>query len=229
MKVFGAGKEKQERMMEVQITELGNPACPQGEYGERMLQRMNQSHLALAKWGLDLLDVRPYDRVMDIGCGGGAAIQYLAEQIPRIQLVGVDYSPVSVEKTKETNANLVASGQLKVIRASVSDLPCMSSGFDKIYGIETFYFWPDPVNDLKELRRVLKPGGKLMIINDIYDTETLTLEERANVAKFDLFNPGLDEFRDLLTEAGFQNIQICTRSEVPWIAVSGVKPDEISK
>lgn len=217
-------KEEQERMMEVHITELGNPACPQGKYGEQMLLRMNQSHLALAKWGLGLLNVQPYDRVMDMGCGGGAALHYLAQQVPHVQLMGVDYSSVSVAKTKETNQDLIASGQLKVVRASVSELPFSAAGFDKIYGIETFYFWPNPVDDLKELLRVLKPGGTLMIINDIYETETLTLEERANMAKFDLFTPTIGEFKALFTAAGYEHIQIHTRDEEPWIAVCGEKP-----
>ncbi len=74
---------------------------------------------------------------------------------------GVDYSDVSVALSRQTNAADVASGKLEVLEASVEALPFGADTFHKIVTVESFYFWPNPLENLKEVRRVLRPGGGL--------------------------------------------------------------------
>lgn len=206
------------------ITELGNPRRPEGEYGRLMLSRMNESHAAVTEWGLGFLDLKPAHNVLDIGCGGGAALHRMAETVTAGHLTGADYSPVSVEAALAYNAEAAASGRMDIIEASVEALPFAEDTFDRIITVESFYFWPSPAENLAEVRRVLKPGGRFLLIADIYDCGQLSEQERENIRKYNLFNPTPETFRTLFAAAGFAETAVHLRQDgKPWICVEGRK------
>ena len=188
-----------------EITRKGNPRKPQGEEGEQMLQRMNESHAAVTQWALGFLDFGEEDQALDIGCGGGAALKRMSEKIPKGHLTGVDYSPVSVELSRETNAQDIQNGKMD----------------DKIITVESFYFWPDPAENLKEVLRVLKKGGVFLLIADIYQKEGLRESVLENIKQYHLFNPTKEEFRRLFEQAGFAETRIHTKEGEDWICVEG--------
>jgi len=84
------------------------------------------------------------------------------------KVYGADYSADSVAVARGTNAELIAAGRVEIVQSSVSSLPFADGMFDLITAVETHYYWPQPVSDLQELRRVLKPGGRLVIIAEAY-------------------------------------------------------------
>ena len=147
--------KKTERTQE-EITISGNPAKPQGEDGATMLKRMNESHSPVTCWALEHWQIAPEEELLDIGCGGGATLKRMGEKITTGHLTGVDYSPVSVKTSLKTNRQDVESGKMKVLEGSVEALPFADDGFDKIITVESFYFWPDPQENLKEVRRVVR-------------------------------------------------------------------------
>ncbi len=136
------------------VTEMGNPAKPQGIAGAEMLERMSESHRPVTDWALSYLEVKGNERVLDIGCGGGAALKKMSSKIMTGTLTGVDYSEVSVEVSRKNNIEDIDSGKMKIVHASVDSLPFKNNSFDIIYTIESFYFWRDPAENLKEVRRV---------------------------------------------------------------------------
>ena len=205
------------------VTELGDPSCPKGDAGEEMLRRMNDSHYPVTGWALDILDVRPESRVLDIGCGGGRTLMRMAEKATEGKLTGVDYSDVSVALSREMNSEAVSSGRMEIVKASVSSLPFEDNSFDRIITVESFYFWSDPQNDLKEVFRVLDKGGRFLITADIHGGAELSTEEKASVEKYHLFNPTPGQFRELLTNAGFTDVQIHTKENTHWICAEGRK------
>ena len=138
------------------ITELGNPAKPQGDVGKLMLSRMNDDHYDVTTWALSFFSFNEMDNVLDIGCGGGITLKRMADNIISGHLTGVDYSETSVAMSTETNADNIISGKMDIIKASVEAMPFSAESFDKIITVESFYFWPNPVENLKEVRRVLK-------------------------------------------------------------------------
>ena len=86
------------------------------------------------------------------------------------QKVGaVDHSPAAVELTRRLNAAAAASGRLRVIEGSVEALPFRTGYFDVVTAFETVYFWPDLEAGLRETARVLGPGGRLVIVNEVAD------------------------------------------------------------
>lgn len=205
------------------ITELGNPGKPRGEAGAEMLRRMNQSHYSVTGWALEHFSFSGNDRILDIGCGGGETLFRLAGLVPGGKLWGLDHSSVSVEQSRRRNEQLIAMGRLELSEGSVSGMPYEGNSFDRIITVESFYFWPDPANDLKEVLRVLAPGGQFLIVADIYGGADLDEDSLRSVEKFRLFNPTPEEFRSLLTGAGFKNVSIHTKEGTTWICAEGRK------
>lgn len=206
-----------------ELTDAGNPARPYGEAGADMLRYMNEEHKDLTVWAMNLLSCSNGDRILDVGCGGGATLRYLHERIPDGDLTGIDYSEVSVSLSKELNADLIAEGKMKIVSGSVAALPFDDNSFDKIVTVESFYFWPAPVECLKEVRRVLVPEGVFLLVSEIYERPDLTPHSRENITRYSMNVPGIDEFKDLFRSAGFSDTIIHTKDGEFWIAVEGVK------
>ena len=106
-------------------------------------------------------------KILDIGCGGGKNIERFAKQISENgRVVGIDYSEVSVEKSTKLNQEFIDQGIVNVLQVSVSEMPFYDETFDIVTGFETIYFWPDFINDLKEVNRVLKKDGLVFFCNE---------------------------------------------------------------
>ena len=99
----------------------------------------------------------------------------------------------------------------------------MTDTFDGIITVESFYFWPDPQNDLKEVLRILRPASSFLLIADIYGGYEFDQETLTNIRQFDLFNPTPDEFRDLFLNAGFSGVNIHLKDGTSWICAEGIK------
>ena len=87
-------------------------------------------------------------------------------------MCGIDYAAGSVAASRGRNAASIRAGRVEIVRASVSQIPFPDSTFDLVTAVETQYYWPDVVNDMREIRRVLKPGGTLVIIAETYRNGT---------------------------------------------------------
>ncbi len=214
---------KMDARTEDEITRVGDPRKPQGSDGEQMLRRMNDSHAAVTEWALRFFDFREFDEVLDIGCGGGAALARMSKYIRTGHLTGVDYSAVSVSLSREWNAADLRSGKMEILEASVEKLPFEQERFDKIITVESFYFWPDPAANLREVLRVLKKGGVFLLTADIYQKEDLGRKALENVERYGLFNPAPQEFYELFEQAGFSRITLHTKQGTDWICVEGVR------
>ena len=138
-------------------------------------------------------------------------------------MVGVDYSAVSVHQSLELNQEDVSAGKMCVLQASVEELPFDDEFFDTITTVESFYFWPEPQESLKEVRRVLKQGGHFMLIADIYDNGSLPESAEENIRRYQMTVPTAEEYRTLFRNAGFSDVSIHTKDGENWIAVEGIR------
>lgn len=215
--------------MEKELTEQerttlnGNPGKPQGEDGKKMLLRMNDGHATLTKWATDFLDIKEDDNILDIGCGGGAALNRLSQKITTGHLTGVDYSSVSVEMSKKHNEENIKNGKMDILEASVEELPFENDKFDKIITVESFYFWPNPKENIKEVFRVLKKNGTFLLILAVYKHDKMVDESKEVIKTYDLFAPTKEEFEEIFENAGFTNVKIHTIEDEDWICIEGSK------
>lgn len=145
---------------------------PAGRFGRLLGHVMALQHKSLTRWTIGLMKVEPEDRVLDIGCGGGMAVKLLARSASKGFVSGVDYSHDMVAQARRRNSKAIARGQVQIQHGDAMALPYNDETFDKVCGVETFYFWPDPLRGLQEAHRVLKSGGQL----------TITLEMSKEVA-----------------------------------------------
>ena len=205
------------------ITDIGNPGNPTGDSGRQMLERMNREHADLTSWGLSMLEPDIDSIILDIGCGGGAALCRLIEENPGCTFYGIDHSPLSVAETAAKNKDALLSGKLSVREGDVENLPYEDGFFDRIYTIESFYFWPSAVGSLSEVYRVLKKGGRFLLISEIYENENLPDTARENVKKYSMRNPTTDEFKEYFKNAGFERSEINIHPIEGWITVTGYK------
>lgn len=189
-----------------------NARKPVGELGDKLLDRMNESHESLAQWGVSHLDILKDDIILDIGCGGGVNVERFLKMTEN-KVYGLDYSEIAVEKSTKLNQKAIDEGRCEVIQGSVSELPFEDNTFDIVTGFETVYFWPDFVNDCKEVRRVLKDDGIMFICNEaIPNEEDERQKELIDLLDMKIFSE--DEFDEYLREAGFSDI-ICFSKSGP--------------
>ncbi|WP_302145458.1 class I SAM-dependent methyltransferase [uncultured Megasphaera sp.] len=205
------------------ITAAGNPAKPTGEAGEQMLARMNESHGPLTAWGLSHFNWRGDETVLDIGCGGGATLKRMSDCVTTGHLTGIDYSETSVRTSRQTNTEAIKAGKMDVSQGSVEKLPFAGDSFDKITTVESFYFWPDPPENLKEVSRVLKKGGTFLLIAEIYERPDLSPATRENIKHYNLYNPTPETFETIFRKAGFTAVTVHIEPNEGWICVEGIK------
>lgn len=122
------------------------------------MARANYRH---AVWTIRLLDVQPTDRVLEVGFGPGMAIQLLAGSTQ--QVCGVDPSAEMLRQATQRNAPAIADARVNLRQASADHLPFGERSFEKALAINSMQVWPDVLAGLREMRRVLRPGGSLAL------------------------------------------------------------------
>lgn len=202
---------------------IKNARKPVGELGHQILERMNQSHETMAVWGVSHFDVAEDDLILDIGCGGGRNIERFAAEIKSGKVVGIDYSDVSVEKSIKLNREAIDEGKVEVIQGSVSEMPFDDGTFDIVTGFETIYFWPDFINDLKEVNRVLKKDGLVFFCNEAVYREGEMEKYDDLVELLDMKIYSEDVLKESLEKTGFKDFKAYVNNENDWICITARK------
>lgn len=184
---------------------LLNARKPEGELGDKLIEEMNEHHEGLAKWSVSHLNISKEDIILDIGCGGGVNVKRFLNMTEN-KVYGIDYSKIAVEKSSLLNQSEIDNGRCEIIHASVSQLPFKDHEFNIVTAFETVYFWPDFVNDLKEIHRVLKKDGIMFIANEALPKENDNRQKEL----IDLLNMNIysqEELEKSLNQAGFSNVE----------------------
>ena len=192
--------------------------------GMPFLWSMNHSHSALTDWGLGHVRIENGFHILDVGCGGGRTLEKLAALASEGLVCGVDYSAGSVAASRAKNARMVAAGRVEVREAPVSRLPYPDRAFDLVTAIETHYYWPDPPGDLREVRRVLKPGGMVIVIAEVYNSGSRGRLQQAAMRPLGVALMSPDEHRAWLVAAGFEEVQVFEERGKGWLCVTGRLP-----
>src|SRR5262249_11885801 len=163
------------------------------------------------------LELRRDDHVLELGCGSGHLFGRVAVRMPGGFATGIDPSPLMVRHARLRNRRLIDRGLAEIEVGASSDLSRFAaSRFQKVYGLHVVYFWESPLRDLEEIRRVLAPGGRLLL-GFCPSTAAPTPRDRARCA--------IDSVEGWLDEAGFGSIEggVEWHGERPlaWIAAHG--------
>jgi SAM-dependent methyltransferase len=196
---------------------IGQAHHPRGAAGRVTAWEMahRPSNRQRSRWVVSLLDIRPADRVLELGFGPGVAIAALA-RAGAAHVYGVDHSGVMLRQASKRNAAAIRAGRVTLIKASADQLPPGLDGpFDAILAVNSLGFWPAPGQRLAELRRRLAPGGRLAIAS----------QPRCPGATADTSARAAREIEALLTEAGFTHLSTKILALSPPVACVLCRPE----
>ena len=199
---------------------------PRWLVGRVYLWLMNRTHSGLTSWGLQHVSIGRKDAILDIGCGGGRTIQSLALVAEEGSVCGIDHSADSVAASRNLNRELIAAGRGSIQQGSVSSLPFGDATFDLVTAVETHYYWPNPVADFREVLRVLKPGGRFLVIAEVHRRGKHDYMLPLVMRLLGGACPSAEELRDQLTAAGFSSVQSFEEKRKGWLASVASKPPQ---
>ena len=169
-------------------------------------------------WTISLLEIQPTDHVLEIGFGPGHGIEQVARIAVQGRVAGVDFSETMWQQATHRNAAAIATGKVELRLSDASTLPYQDNSFHKVFATNVVYFWKDPVATLHEIRRVMKPGGRL----------ALYVISKEDIAKFKVTQTGLyhlytgEELAGLLAQAGFHQARFVTKAERHRTGICGL-------
>jgi ubiquinone/menaquinone biosynthesis C-methylase UbiE len=179
-------------------------AKPTGFYGRILAKGMAWGHRDFYKNTAKALHLKQDDKYLEIGFGSGLFIKKYASNVSIV--AGLDYSEDMVKLASSINKNLIKSGRAKFKQGNVLSLPWNNNEFSVVVGIETFFFWHEPMASLKEIFRVLIPGGRL-VIEMSYNKDD-GLDHTKHIKKMNLNLYSAEEMKIMLKGSGFSDIVI---------------------
>lgn len=114
----------------------------------------------------DAVEVAPDAVVVDVGCGTGAALRRVAPRVPHGTLIGLDPIPRMVEIARERASEDPNDHRIEFREAPAERLPLEDDSADVIFAFDSIDHWQDKAAGLREIRRVLRPGGRLVVVKD---------------------------------------------------------------
>jgi ubiquinone/menaquinone biosynthesis C-methylase UbiE len=181
---------------------------PSGLFGRWVMSRIfDYGNVAINDFMKELLSLNENDHVLEIGFGTGNLIAEMAKCVNKGLIEGIDLSDAMVAIAERKNEKYIAEGKVIIRQGDFEETAYNDNRFDKICSANTVYFWQHPDNYIKNILRILKPGGKLILgFEDIGQLESKPL----NTNVFHLYRQ--DEIENLLRRNGFsENIDILSR------------------
>jgi len=180
---------------------------PKGFWGNvaGMIMENTPSNQDRIHWMISLLEIGPMDRLLEIGFGPGYAIELASTIASKGFVAGIDHSEVMIRQARKRNAAAIRNGRVVLLHGSVSHLPKFKEPFDKIFTINSIHFWVEPVDCLRELRKLLRPGGMIAVM----------LQPRSRSATDDTTKEAGNEIARNLEIAGYSDVRLEIRKAKP--------------
>jgi len=188
---------------------------PTGEAGIQIGEWMNRGNVQINLDTIATLNAVADDNILEIGMGNGFFVKNILQEDESIQYTGADFSAVMVAEATRINAAWIAKKQAKFILSNVDALPFANNSFNKIFTINTIYFWEDVAKVLSEIKRMLQPNGKFIV----------TLRPKRQMKNYPFIQYGFNLFSkeeavQLLTQNGFTVLHASEMQE-PDFEVNG--------
>ena len=198
---------------------------PDKWFGRIFAQAMNTGHERLSDWGLRHIRIQSSFKILDVGCGGGRMIEKLAAAAARGMVYGIDYAEGSIAASRRHNEDLIKAGRVVIQKASVSQLPFPDGTFDLVTAIETQYYWPDLMGDMREILRVLKPAGRLIVVAETYKGGRYDWLKWPVMWLLRSSHLSVSDHRELFVSSGYVQAEIFEESNKGWICATATKAE----
>lgn len=141
-------------------SQFGNP---QGWMGRCVGRLMASKNAPINRAAVEVLGIQQGDAILEIGFGPGTAIAWAAERAGSGYVAGVDRSATMVEQAARRNRKAIAQGRVELKLGLAASIPWPDARFDRVFVVNNYHIWAEPRRELGEVRRVLKPGGLLVL------------------------------------------------------------------
>ena len=191
---------------------------PSGIIGRYLMAKIfNNVNADLNSLIKEILDLQIDDRVLEVGFGPGKLINEMADITIEGFIEGIDFSQVMLKQASKVNKHHILKGKVRLQKGDCSALPFDDEFFNKLCSSNTLYFWKEPDKYFREMFRVIKHGGKIVIgFRDDKQMSRLNLSE-------DIFSTySLDEVVSFLSKAGFSDSHIVEKKSKPFLSYCAV-------
>lgn len=194
------------------VSQFGNPRGPVGALVGTAMAVKNRRRIA---WAVSRLDLASTDHVLEIGFGPGVSLKRIAALTPKGSVAGIEKSPLMVRQASRRLAGEIREGRVVLHAGDVCRIPYPDGTFTRALAVNSMMFWPRPAEAMAEIRRVLAPGGRLVVVTQPWGARTDEAVTRAG-----------ESIRAAFARAGFEGITLETlpARQVPCLGVIGTRP-----
>lgn len=183
-------------------------ARPQGNIGNEVAKNMFETNIGMIQHSIESLSVQSGVQILEIGHGNGEHLQQLLESDASLLYYGLEISDLMHQHAQSVNQELIQQKRAEFIQYDGNILPFEAATFDRIFSVNTIYFWKNPQEFMQELYRVLQPGGILCLTFALKDfMQKLPFVQYG----FQLYN--IQDVDALAKSAGFSDIDVLTQKE----------------
>jgi len=179
---------------------------------------MEQEHLPIALPVLGKMHLAPADNVLDVGCGAGWLSRRLAKLVPQGRVVGMDLSDEMIRRARRASVDFE---NLMFVTGEVEEIPWEPNFFSHVISVESSYYWPDPAAGVREICRLLKPGGAAWVLINYY-RDNPHCHQWGGLLEVKTHLLSAAEWSELFRAAGFGNVndeRIVDSSPTPEVYV----------
>jgi ubiquinone/menaquinone biosynthesis C-methylase UbiE len=164
---------------------------------------MEDHHSDITDQTIALMNIQPSDRILDLGCGTGWALRRLARTANAGEVVGLDVADEMLHRAEEASSEF---NNIRYVWGSAENIPALDGLFTKVLSVESFYYYADQNKALRELKRVMAPGGQLFILINLYKDNHYSLRWVGEL-KVPVQALSEAEYISLLERHGFRNVE----------------------
>ncbi len=165
--------------------------------------QLESHHLAFVQQMIERMQIQPRDRILEVGCGEGWASRLLAKLVPEGMVAGLDVADEMIHNARLQSATLE---NLIFVWGEVETIPWQNNFFSKVIAVESFYYFENPEQALREIFRAMSPGGSAWILNHISRENEVSLRWIADL-KVPVQVLSAEEYRSLFERCGFEGFR----------------------
>lgn len=181
---------------------------PTGEKGIEMGNMMNETNINMTRHSIQNLNISNENRILELGHGNAGHVEFLFEKAKNLKYYGLEMSELMFQEARQTNRNFVSQKQAFFSLYDGNKIPFENDFFDKIFTVNTIYFWQKPEELLVEIYRVLKPNGNFCLT---FAEEDFMKQLPFTQFEFELYST--EEAQELIKKSPFKIVYTETQTE----------------
>ncbi|TDP03704.1 class I SAM-dependent methyltransferase [Flavobacterium sp. 245] len=181
---------------------------PTGQKGIEMANMMHETNINMTRHSVQNLNIKDGNSILELGHGNAGHVEFIFEQAENLKYYGLEMSELMFQEARQINRNFVSQKQAFFSLYDGNAFPFEDESFDKIFTVNTIYFWQEPEKLLLEIYRVLKPSGNFCLT---FAQEDFMKQLPFTQFEFELYNT--EKAQKLIEKTDFKIVYIESQTE----------------